>query len=91
MNKLTKEELVKLAEKWGVKYSLNSDTPGIFINNGHTRKEFTLDDLLEEVPEDCDVDIAISKELRNLGLPRTKKIHSKMTNFPLEENFSGVA
>lgn len=91
MNKLTKEELIKLAEKWGGKYSLNSDTPGIFINNGQSRREFTLEDLLDEAPDECDYDSVISRALGNIELRELKMININMTSFSLKEDFSGVA
>lgn len=62
-------DILKLAEKWGVEYKLNSDTPGFFVkdNNG-LRKKTTIEELLrindsQDEIKSKTIDITISKAL----------------------------
>lgn len=45
--KLTTEQLIELAEKWGIEYELNSETPGMFVvDKDGTSREIDLRELL---------------------------------------------
>lgn len=45
--KLTTEQIVRFVEKWGIKYELNSKTPGMFVvDKDGTSREIDLRELL---------------------------------------------
>ncbi|WP_110934147.1 hypothetical protein [Paenibacillus bouchesdurhonensis] len=82
MYEISREEIIKLADEWGISYKLNGDRPGIHINDGNTRKEFTVNDLVwNETNNMNNIDEIISVTLNDFIVAKPKKIIIEETNF----------
>lgn len=91
-SKLTLEKFIKNAEKWGIKYEINSDNPGLFVRDAAgNRKEITLEELffIDDIERDLDEEISIALKPK---YAETNKIHlDKKYSIFTEYTFGEVA
>lgn len=88
------KDVLKLADKLGIEYELDSDNPGVFIaNSDGTEKEFTIEDILcvkENDDSQKGIDITITEALSSTKVTRTSEIKMESEYFQFTE-FDEVA